>query len=278
MAVDKELEQFLIEGKEITKELFDVEINTSIDYVTDRDVAGVYDFITDSAFVYKKFVDYLFNQAKKVDRKTLFYHLVCHETGHALDSRKCEEKNFFPYIIRVSNTSVMKIANCYELKTQPLQQYLSYFINSLFDYSVDKRIVERIGMFDQTAKIRVDKPSLYLKNSKEADERQRRIIELTFDLPTYLHDFYFGDIDNGKREILKECSIKYLSKQLWESVLGIFENQGVVEASNFYTIIPEVFKILFDLKADWRLEKRQRITEKLPAFWCKEGYNVLYIE
>lgn len=277
MVEDKVLEQLINEGQEIAKQIFNLEVHTTIDYVTNCGAAGVYNFLTDDASIYKIFCDYLVNTAKNVDKKRFIHHLVCHETGHAFDSRKCEENKFFPYIIKVSTTSLMKIRD-FTLKTQPLQGVLSEFVDSIFDYSIDKRIAEVIGILDQTAKIRATKSSDYIKNPGNADENRRRIIELTFALPTTVHDFYFSDIEEDQRETIKNCSIKYLGQQIWDNAIVLFQNQEITKASNLYTVIPKLFDELLNVKAEWRLESKQAITtDTLPTFWKENQYLALYV-
>lgn len=275
--VGDNFETFILEGKELGRKIFDADILFKLDY-QDEKTAGRYDFNNDVGYLHQRFFELLCKQYKNVDLEKLVKHTVCHEIGHASDARNFARSGIFPYIVKISNRSIISV-HSRRLDTNRFRDAITYLIDSAFDYPIDKKILQELGFPDQTAKIRIVKIRQYLLNSsRDGEENFRRTMELFFELPTYIHDYQFGDLENADQDFIKQCCTKYLGENVWSSTLDLLERLPMGNVRKFHEIIPVLLNHLLNLTASWRSEKRESVCERLPLFWDQEAYELLYID
>jgi len=271
-----DLEQYILEGRSLAKKMFGFDTPLKVDE-ENKTEAGHYDFRSDTAYVHPKFFQNMNKKYANIDLKKLVEHTVCHEIGHAFDARQFALRGIFPYVVKISDRSIATIAS-YPLKTNKFKEAIIYLINSILDYSIDKKIWEESRFCDQTAKIRMRKIRTYLHNSAGNEgEGLRRAVELFFDLPTFVHDYQFGDIDPPDRNAIKRCCIAYLGEKAWNTNPNLLKELRIGDARKFYDIIPLLFRGLLDLTAFWKPEKRENICENLPSFWNQTTYELLLL-
>ena len=220
------------------------------------------------------FIDFLYKKNNDTSLREVIEHTVYHETGHAYYSRELEKDGVFPYVFRTSNRSIIRIDGR-ELRTNKLSKHITYLVNGILDYPIDRFLNTNVGLCDSTAKIRVDN-ILPLPPGADRNEVLRKKMDVLFNLPTAIHDYEFGKIDREVRTRVKENSISYVGEELWNSTFRLLERLST-NPKALRDVYPKVFEILFNLKVNWRFEKKEVICDFLPTFWDDDEYELLYI-
>lgn len=270
-------ESFILEGKELTKKIFDLDIEIGKDCQNETE-AGHYEFMTDIGYLHCKFCEMFIGKYRNADLKRLIEHTVCHEIGHAFDARCFAKSGIFPFVTKISDQSIVNMISFRVKMNHFLKKGIGDLINSIFDYSIDKKIMNELELSDQTATIRMERIRMYLNDPpKDDEENRRRIAELLFNLPTYIHDCRFGDTIGSDKDLTKQCCMKYLDERKWDSTSDLLNVLSVGDPMRFKAVAPVLLKNLFGLRAFWKTEKREDICNSIPIFWDKEAYDLLYI-
>jgi len=272
----EEIQKLIEDAKKIAIELFNLDVKIELDDSTDDGSSGHYDFYQDRVFIHLKFIEWLSSQYSEFDLKEFIYHTVSHEIGHAYQARLFENCSVFPYTLRISSNSKTTFDSI-PMSTREFSNEFNYFINSIFDYSVDLRLFEN-GLSDQTAKKRVVKILSRTTKVKDPKEQLRKKIETFFDLPTQIHDYKFGTITPLERDKLIESGFEIVGKELWNHTLELLNCLSLGNEKNYPEVVSKLLDTLFIVDSRWKKMSKKSISTVLPPFWNKSSYYVLFLE
>ncbi|WP_455278979.1 hypothetical protein [[Eubacterium] cellulosolvens] len=237
-----------------------------------------YNFIKDSVDLIPTFIE---EYSSKFDsEEKLITHAICHEFGHAKESRYFAEGEIFPFYLKISKIS--KITKTVALSLHSLSEPIGYIMNGLIDYAIDYKL-KNYGIKNVAARYKIDLMKKYLL-SKDSTKKKNVPIEklqALFNLPIDIGYYDFAELTNSEKEVLMDY---YKYNELfdkWISIKSIIKSRNFGQVDNFCKTVKSLFSELIGVKISTNSHSRGELKAKfgsLPDFWKKDVYNLLYLD
>jgi hypothetical protein len=163
-----------------------------------------YDYRRDRIDLFVGYIDQFCEEHD--DRKALITYAICHEAGHASETRSLERGLLFPYGLNVSRRlpALLKSEFGISLFQQDLDMAMNQVLNGVLDYCVDRKL-DANGMKDVAAKAVIPqvKSELDKRKSGSYGAGLDKFNALT-NLPLRIISYHFGQLDGTERAILDE--------------------------------------------------------------------------
>ncbi|WP_455369440.1 hypothetical protein [[Eubacterium] cellulosolvens] len=235
-----------------------------------------YDFMKDSVELIPTFIEEYCSKFNSKEK--LITYAICHEFGHAKESRCFAQGEIFPFYLKISKIS--KITKPIAISLHSLNNPIGYIMNGLIDYSIDSEL-KNYGIKNVAARYKINLIEKYLlsKNSAKKSmptEKLQALFNLTIDIGYY----DFAELTIPEKKVIFDY---YKYNELfhkWSSIKSIMESRNFGEVDRFYEIMQSIFLELLGIKISMNSHSRAELTAKfgsLPDFWEKDVYNILYI-
>jgi hypothetical protein len=236
-----------------------------------------YDFIKDSVELIPNFIEEYYSKFNSEEK--LITHAICHEFGHAKESRYFAQGEIFPFYLKISKIS--KITKPIVLSLHNLNNPIGYIMNGLIDYSVDYELKKyRIKNVAARYKINLIKKYLLSKNFTKKKSMATDKLQALFNLTTDIGYYDFAELTNPEKEVIIDYYKYNELFEKWFSIKSIMKSRNFCEVDNFSETMQSLFSELLGVKISMNSHSRAELKTKfggLPDFWKKDVYNILYL-
>ena len=281
----------MFNAQKLGEKLFGLNIPFVVDgkpakHITEKLAAYVetlaeYDFRNDIVRIYKKRLNY-FSKSLGIDLNLLIRFVICHEVGHAKEGRLCEKSGFYPYTIKVSPApipfSIESIT--YDLRKVQVSGigFPETFLNGISDCVVNKELLKN-SLFDPLAKktfIRDIAESAYANLGQ--NQMHQIIIEKSCMLPLNV-DFYLHRNLDARLKRLIETDYRQLLGEKWDYTVSKMEQLEITEPLKNVEIAKDLLEKVLGICAFSLELDRYSVFDfsRIPKFWSKDRYNVLFV-
>ena len=238
-----------------------------------------YDYRCDRIDLFTSFIDRFCEEHD--DRKALISYAICHEAGHASETRSFESGLLFPYGLNVSRRlpALVKGRFGINLGQQDLDMAMNQVLNGVLDYCVDRKLYAN-GMKDVTAKnvIPQVKSELVKRKSGSYKVGLDKFNALT-NLPLRIVSHCFGQLDGTERAILEEYYQHDELPDKWQAGRKILESCEFGKVDRLIETVENMYYEMFEIDVSVESTRRELLEAryvggKLPDFWKAEEYFV----
>ncbi|MCW4043567.1 MAG: hypothetical protein NWE90_07590 [Candidatus Bathyarchaeota archaeon] len=236
-----------------------------------------YNFIRDSVELIPIFIEEY--RSKFDSEEKLITHAICHEFGHAKESRYFAQGEIFPFYLKISKIS--KITKPIALSLHSLNKPIGYIMNGLIDYSIDYEL-KNYGIKNVAAKYKISLIQKYLlsKNSAKKKSMPTEKLQALFNLTIDIGYHDFAELTNPEKEVIIDYYKYNELFEKWSSIKSIMKSRNFCEVDSFYETMQSLFSELLGIKIIKNSHSRAELIAKfgsLPDFWKKDIYNLLYL-
>ena len=237
-----------------------------------------YNFINDSVELIQTFIEEY--HCKFDSKEKLITHAICHEFGHAKESRYFAEGEIFPFYLKISKTSSIKappvLANLYDLS-----EALGYVMNGLLDYSIDDKL-KNYRIKNIAAKYKIDLMKKFLISKKDGKKNSKEEkLRATFNLPIDIGYYDLAELTNCEREVIIEYHEFVGIYEKWDTVRHILKSKIFAETKEFLDTVQNLYSELLGIQVKKNLHYKKEFQKKfgkLPEFWKKDAYHIFYLD
>jgi len=242
-----------------------------------------YDYRRDRICLFPSFINRLCEEHE--DSQALIIYTICHEMGHASETRSFERGLLFPYGLKISYnlSTLMKSRFGISLFPQDLTMSMHQVLNGVLDYCVDRKLNAN-GMKDVTQK------NIISQVKSELDKRRSGNYKLGLDkfnaltnLPLRIVSYCFGELDQTERAILEEYYRYDGLLDKWRVEREVLESCEFGNVDRLIETVEktyyEMFGIVVSVESTGReLLETQYVSGKLPDFWKASEYFVFSLK
>ena len=236
-----------------------------------------YDFIKDSVELIPNFIEEYCSKFNSEEK--LITHAICHEFGHAKESRYFAQGEIFPFYLKVSKRS--KLNKPIVLSLHSLNNSIVYIMNGLMDYSIDYEL-KKYGIKNVAARYKINLIKKYLLSKKSTKKKSMPTdkLQALFNLTIDIGYYDFAELTNHEKEVIINYYKYNELFEKWSSTRSIMKSRNFCEVNSFYETMQSLFSELLDIKISTNSHSRADLTAKfgsLPDFWKKDVYHLLYL-
>jgi len=238
-----------------------------------------YDYRRDRIDLFVSYIDQFCEEHD--DRKALITYAICHEAGHASETRSLERGVLFPYGLNVSRRLPALVRSEFGISLYPedLDMAMNQVLNGVLDYCVDRKL-DANGMKDVAAKAVIPQVKLELQKRKSGSYKAGldKFNALT-NLPLRIVSYFFGQLDGTERAILEEYYRHDDLPDKWRTSRKLLESCEFGNANRLIETVEKTYYEMFGICASVKSTKRELLEAryvggKLPDFWKAGEYFV----
>jgi hypothetical protein len=239
-----------------------------------------YDFARDRVCLCPSFIK-RYCKEHDYSQASVITYAICHEMGHASETRSFEQGLLFPYGFNISGKLPTRMRSRFgiSLYQQDLEVAMRQVLNSVLDYCVDRKL-DASGMKDVTQKniISQAKSELHERKSGNYKEGLYKFNALTR-LPLRVVSYRFGDFNQTERAILEECYQYDGLLDKWQVGQEILESCELGNVNRLIDTVAKTYYEIFGIVASVESTRREMVEKKyvggrLPDFWRAGQYFV----
>lgn len=243
-----------------------------------------YDHATDLVEVFTSFVDTFSSQYD--DREALITHAVCHEMGHAEESRRFAKGRIFPYGLKIGTRSVqvcIKHEFDITLGENQMNTAMRQVMNGVLDYTIDREL-SRHGIQDVAAKSRASQVKGELEKrlagqaGKAGQDRFNALINIALSTGAYR----FGKLTAGEKQLFEDYHNFQDLRNKWVAAEAILESRNFGDVEGLIDAVDRLFYEMFGICVITESHTKSKIEQefmhrKLPDFWTQGEYALFVL-
>ena len=235
------------------------------------------DFMKDSVELIPAFIEEYCSKFNSEEK--LITHAICHEFGHAKESRYFAQGEIFPFYLKISK--VFKITKPIAVSLHSLSKPIGYIMNGLIDYSIDCELKD-YGIKNVAARYKINLIYKYLlsKNSAKKKSAETEKLQALFNLTIDIGYYDFAELTNPEKEVIVDYYKYNELFEKWSSIKSIMKSRHFCEVDNFYETMQSLFLELLGITISTNSHSLAELITKFsssPSFWKKDVYNLLYL-
>ncbi len=264
-------------GRKIGEKLFGIGVDVVEEENPDAMGPALYDFGHGRVSLCPSFIKRLCDE--RSDSRAVIVYAICHEIGHASETRLFAKGLLFPYGLKISNKLSIFVRSRFgvSLFQQDLKLAMAQVLNGVLDYCVDRRLHAN-GMKDVTQK------NIVSQVKSELEKRESGNYKVGLDnfnalsnLPLRVVSYCFGDLSSAEREILEKYYRHGGLADKWRTGRQILESCEFGNPNRFVETIERTYYEMFGINVSVQSRRRELIEAQyvggnLPSFWNAEEY------